>query len=105
MIIIVNEFVKKRWAVVGFDYNAAKNLITAIEWSATDKDILRRIQSKNELVTEFTDGTLLRWVKASDNVKGYRFGKMWCDKNINEDVFKYVIMPMYFGKREDIMWI
>lgn len=102
---MVNEFAKNRWAVVGFDYDMAKALITAIEWSAIDKDILRRVQSKNELFTEFTDGTLLRWVKASDNAKGHKFGKMWCDKNIDKDVFECVIMPMYFGKIEDINWI
>ena len=100
-----NEFTKKRWAVVGFDYDTAKALITAIEWSAVDKNILRRIQSKNELCTEFDDGTILRWVKASDNARGRKFGKMWCDKNINKDIFEHVIMPMYFGKREDINWI
>lgn len=99
-----DELLKKRWAVVGFDYDMAKQLITAIEWSA-NKDISRRVQSKNELRTEFTDGTILRWVKASDNARGQKFGKMWCDKNINEDILKCVILPMYFGKREDINWI
>ena len=102
---MVNEFAKKRWAVVGFDYNTAQAIISAIEWSAIDKDILRRTQSKNTLLTEFTDGTLLRWVKVSDNIRGYKFGKMWCDKNIDKDIFECVIMPIYFGKKEDINWI
>lgn len=43
---MVNEFAKNRWAVVGFDYDMAKALITAIEWSAIDKDILRRVRVK-----------------------------------------------------------
>ena len=98
------EFVKNRWAVVGFDYNTAKQLIASIEESS-DKEILRRMRTKNEIRTEFTDGTLLRWVKASDSCKGQSIGKMWCDKNINEDIFRCVIMPMYFGKREDITWV
>lgn len=101
---MVNEFAKNRWAIVGFDYDAAKHLIASIEESS-GKEILRRIQTKYEIRTEFTDGTLLRWVNASDNARGHKFGKMWCDKNIDEDVFECVIMPMYFGKIEDINWI
>jgi hypothetical protein len=100
----VYEFAKNRWAVVGFDYDTAKQLIASIEESS-DKEILRRMRTKNEIRTEFTDGTLLRWVKASDSCKGQRIGKIWCDKNINEDIFRCVIMPMYFGKREDIIWV
>lgn len=100
-----NEFVKKYWAVVGFDYDTAQAIISAIEWSAIDKDILRRIRTKNEICTIFTDGTSLIWVKASYWVRGKKIGKMWCDKNIDKDLFECAIMPMYFGKREDINWI
>lgn len=101
---MVNEFVKNRWAIVGFDYDTAKQIITDIEESS-DKEVLRRIQTKHEIRTEFTDGTLLIWVNASFTSKGQKFGKMWCDKNINKDIFRCMIMPMYFGKREDIIWI
>ena len=101
---MVNEFAKKRWAVVGFNYNTAKQIIESIEESS-GKEILRRMRTKHEIRTEFTDGTLLRWVRASDSSRGQKFGKMWCDKNIDEDIFECVIMPIYFGKREDINWI
>ena len=100
----VNEFAENRWAVVGFNYDMAEALITAIEWSA-NKGISRRIHTKNELCTEFTDGTLLKWIKISDSVRGQKIGKMWCDKNIDKDVFESVIMPMYYGNRENILWI
>lgn len=101
---MVNEFMKNRWAVVGFNYDTAKQIIVGIEESS-DKEVLRRIQTKNEIRTEFTDGTLLIWVKASFASRGQKFGKMWCDKNIDKDTFRCIIMPMYFGKREDIIWI
>ena len=102
---MVNGFAKNRWAVVGFDYDTARQLMESIELSS-GKEVSRRIQSKNELRIEFTDGTLLRWIKASDNgCHGQRVGKMWCDKNINEDVLKCIVLPMYFGKREDIIWL
>lgn len=100
----VNEFAEKRWAVVGFDYDMAQALITAIEWS-TNKDILRRIQTRNELRTEFHDGTILKWIRLSDSARGQKIGKMWCDKNIDKDTFESVIMPIYYGNRENILWL
>jgi hypothetical protein len=100
----LNKLMQKKWAVVGFDYDTAKQLILDIEESS-DKKILRRVRTKWDIYTEFTDGTLLRWVRASDNSRGCKFGKMWCDKNINKDVLRNVIMPCYYGKREDIVWL
>ena len=105
---MVDDFTKcvwdNRWAVVGFDYGTARKIIADIEVSS-GKEVLRRIYTKHEIRTEFTDGTLLKWVNASFSSRGQKFGKMWCDKNINEDVLKCIILPMYFGKREDIIWI
>ena len=101
---MIYELAKNRWAVVGFDYDTARQIMTGIEESS-GKEVSRRIQTKHEIRTEFTDGTLLRWVNASFSSKGQKIGKMWCDKNISEDVLKYVILPMYFGKREDIIWL
>lgn len=100
----VYEFLKNRWAVVGFDYDTARQIIASIEESS-GKEILRRGQTKLNLFTEFADGTLLRWVRASESSRGQKIGKMWCDKNINEDILGCVIMPIYFGKREDIIWL
>ena len=105
---MVDDFTRyvfgNRWAVVGFDYDTAKQLIADIEESS-GKEISRRIQTKHEIRTEFTDGTLLRWINVSDSARGQRFGKMWCDKNINKDIFRCIIMPMYFGEKEDIYWV
>ena len=100
----VNEFAKNRWAVVGFDYDTALQLISDIETSS-EKEVLRKTRTKHEIRTEFTDGTLLRWVPAYINARGHKFGKMWCDKSINEEELRCRIMPMYFGKREDITWL
>lgn len=101
---MINEILNKKWVVVGFDYDTAKQIIAGIETSS-GKDVSRRIRSKYEIRTEFTDGTSLKWVRASENARGCKAGKMWCDKNINEDILRCVIMPMYFGKREDIIWL
>lgn len=100
----VRNLTETKWAVVGFDYNTAKQLISDIE-EFSGKDVLKRIHNKYELSTYFADGTVLRWVSARENIKGFKFAKMWCDKNVNEKVFERVIMSMYYGKREDIIWI
>lgn len=93
-----------KWAVVGFDYDSAFQLMSKIELSC-GKNVSRKLHSKFELRTEFSDGTILTWVRASESSRGCKFGKMWCDKNIDKRVFDCVILPCYFGKREDIIWI
>ena len=95
---------ENRWAVVGFDYDTANKIMDDIEINS-DKEISRRVRSINGMFTEFTDGTVLRWVKAIESSRGQRIGKMWCDKNINKEIFRCVIMPIYMGQREDIIWI
>lgn len=93
----------KKWAVVGFDYYRAIDIMSGIE-KTCGKAVSKRIKSEYELVTEFTDGTKLRWMKASEPSIGFRFGKIWCDERINKEFFNTVIMPCYTGKYEDIIW-
>ena len=100
----VCNFAENRWAVVGFNYDTAKQIIAGIE-ETSGKEVSRRIQTKNEIRTEFSDGTILRWVRASESSRGNRIGKMWCNRNIDEEVLRYVVLPMYFGKKEDIIWL
>lgn len=95
---------QKRWAVVGFTHERAKEIIDEIV-SSCGKEISRKLICMNEIRIEFTDGTVLRHIRASNNARGHKFGKMWCDKNINRDIFDSVIMPIYFGERDDIVWL
>lgn len=98
------RLLEKRWAVVGFDCNTASQLMPKIELSC-GKTVIRKIRSNSELRTEFSDGTILTWVRGTESSRGHRFGKMWCDKEIDKRIFDCVIMPHYFGEREDIIWI
>lgn len=94
---------KQNWVVVCSEWDVAKTMISNIE-NSSDKEILRRIIGKYELRTDFSDGTQLRWIQTSCSARGYRFGKLWCDKEINKVVLEQVILPMYFGEIEDIVW-
>lgn len=94
-----------RWAVVGFDYDKALELIQTIELLC-EKDIVKRRKSKTGgICTYFADGTTLRWVPARESSRGQRYNKMWCNKNIDKKILNCVIMPCYRGKKEDIIWI
>lgn len=94
-----------RWAVCGFDFPRASLIIEGIEKDC-GKEVLRRIVGRYlGIKVIFKDGTILQWVPASNRSRGHKFGKMWCDKNINEDILCDVVMPCYCGKREDIIWI
>jgi len=98
------KIAENRWAVVGFDSERGQKIMASIE-SECGKEVSRRIRNKNEMVTKFSDGTVLTWVQAAGAFCGQRFGKMWCDINIDDNVWKYIVRPCYFGKLEDIVWI
>ena len=94
----------KKWAVVGFDYYRAIDIMSGIE-KTCDKIVSKKFHSKYELRTEFTDGTKLIWVEASKSFIGFRSGKMWCDERIDKKFFNTVIMPCYTGEYEDIIFL
>lgn len=97
-------FWEKYWAVVGFSRSFAEKLMNGIE-AASGKEIEQRIRGRNQMITMFTDGTSLRWLKDSDNCRGFRIGVMWCDKSIRSDILGNVILPMYMGRKEDVIWV
>lgn len=95
------------WAIVGFDYDKASKLMKQIE-RTSNKNVVRsvgRIGDKECLVTEFSDGTTVRWINKETGTGGEPFGKMWCDETIDEDMFNTLIIPLYKGNTEDIIWL
>lgn len=98
------EITINRWGVVGFNWNVAAALIKNIE-CASLKTIVRKIVSKNQICTYFDDGTILRWVPARENSRGLRLDKIFCDTNIDREIFNQIILPMFKGKKEDIIWL
>lgn len=99
-----NEKYSGNWAIVGFEYNDARKIMVEIEQNC-EKTVVRRIGTKNTLVTEFSDGTILRWIRNGERVAEYEFNKMWCDRKIDDDMLQYMITPMYKGVRKDIIWL
>lgn len=99
-----NLFEGKDWAVVGFDHDTAKKIFDSIE-SSCGKMIVRKTDSKYELVTFFEDGVRLRHIRNSEDCRGYRFGKLWCNKNMDMNAFYSAILPAYTGDPNDIAWL
>lgn len=95
--------VYKRWAVVGFNYEQAGIIMSEIERNS-GKTVSSKTMSRYSLQTAFADGTLLRWIPASDNARGHRFGKMWCDQNI-DPITRRRVMSQYFGLPSEIVWV
>lgn len=100
----MKQWLEKRWAVVGFTHERAKEIIEDIV-SSCGKEVSRRMISRYMLRIEFTDGTVLQHIRASENARGNKIGKMWCDKSVNRDILNCVILPMYFGEQNDIVWL
>lgn len=100
----MTELMKTHWFIIGFDFYRARDILEEIEQSC-GKTISRKFTSKNELRTEFTDGTVLRWFSEKSSQRGFRFSKMWCDKNIDQEFLKCIVLPQYFGRHEEIVWV
>lgn len=99
----VNEACGRLWSVVTSDYDKALTIMSSI---ANERGIPVRYRHVGRLRTDivFEDDVWLRWIRPSDNARGYRHGKLWCDINVKKEILDCVILPKYFGKYEDIVW-
>ena len=96
------------WAIFTTDKQKANKVIAQIleEQDAKRTKIIKAYQNKEEAEICFEDGNSLIWIGHMNNFRGFRFHRLWCDKDINQDYFEYVVMPMaHYMKYEDIVWI
>lgn len=93
----------KLWAVVTGDREKASEIISSIENKYKLPVIKRKIGSKN-IELFFEDGVWLRWKQLSDNVRCYRYGKLWCDITYSDEFLRLYVLPYYYGRYEDIVW-
>lgn len=100
-----NNICSNTWAVVGFNSIIAEEIMENIV-KTCEKDVLHKIYNANALVAiDFKDGTTLRWIRNPTFARGYRIGKLFCDRRIDQNVFLDNIVPMYRGSAEDIIWL
>lgn len=99
----IDETYGRLWSVVTPDRNKARKIISEIEHGYGVKVNYKK-DNRNELSVFFEDGVWLRWVRPTDNARGCRHGKLWCDKSVSYDDIELHILTKYYGKREDIVW-
>ena len=96
------------WAIFTTSNQKANKIINQIIDEQNIKNIktIRGYKSKDWAEFYFEDGNCLRWIGHTGNFRGFRFHRLWCDKDINKNYFECVILPMAcYMKYEDIIWI
>lgn len=96
------------WGVVTTDKQKANRAIAQVleEQNAKGNKVINAHQSKDWGEICFEDGHRIIWIGHLDNFKGFRFHRLWCDKDIDQDLLEQVILPMaVYMKYEDIIWI
>lgn len=96
------------WAVFTTDDQKANKTINQIidEQNAKDIKTIRGHKNKDWAEFYFEDGNRVIWIGRTGNFKGFRFHRLWCDKDIDQNYFEQAILPMaVYMKYEDIIWI
>lgn len=56
--------------------------------------------------TRFEDGNVLSWLIPSLTIRGYRYHRIWLDKDITDkEILNCVIYPKLYCKKDDVIWI
>lgn len=101
----INDYYSDVWAVVGFDSKRAEEIMENI-MKTCEKHVLHKIYNAKTLVAiDFKDGTTLRWIPNTTSARGYRIEKLFCNRRIDQNVFREIIAPMYRGDAADIIWL
>ena len=96
------------WAIVTSNRQKAIDIIYSIrdEQAKLNNKCIEATWGRHELKAVFEDGHYIRWIEPNNNCRGYRFHRLWCDKDINQDYLEQVILPMaVYMKYENIIWI
>lgn len=86
----------------------AINIIDSIkeEQELQDNHWTKEQYNGYEITVYFENGAYLRAFPPIENFRGFRFHRLWCDKDIDQDLLEQVILPMaHYMKYEDIIWI
>lgn len=96
------------WAIITRDKNKAETLMESIkEEQKLEGNLCKwKLYREYEIKLGFENGVCLIAFPPIENFKGFRFHRLWCDKDINQDYLEQVILPMaVYMKYEDIIWI
>lgn len=67
--------------------------------------ILNGFNSKYDIRIEFSDGSIWKWVLASDKARCHRFTKAYIDSSIDAEILEKVILPCCcYCKEEGVIY-
>lgn len=96
------------WAVVTSDESKADKVFAQVSKEQKEKniDFIQIREGKDHAEIVYKDDVSIRWIKPIANFKGFRFHRLWCDKDIDKKYLEQVILPMAcYMRHEDIVWI
>lgn len=96
------------WAIITpYRYKADQVIDQVIEeLKRKNIKVVMNYRGKDWADIIFECGHSLKWIGHSDNFKGFRFHRLWCDKDVDGKYLEQVILPMAcYMKYEDIVWI
>lgn len=91
------------WAVVGVKKEDISSVMRSIIF-INEKNVITESKGETFYDVFLEDGTI-RWIPEMEGVELFHFGKLYCSKDISKDFLKINILPMYTGKKKDIVWI
>ena len=82
----------------------AEDTIAKIEKTFGDGVVRRR--SYSDMLTQDDQGNMVKWVRPSENARGYKFDKVYVDIQVSRDILFTIILPcLWRGNYEDVIWI
>ena len=96
------------WAIITKSKGKALSIIDSIkeEQKSQGNNWIKELYDGCRTTVYFENGFCIKAFPPTENFRGSRFHRLWCDINIDQDYFEQVILPMaVYMKYEDIIWI
>jgi len=94
-------------AVLTEDREKAEWAFSAIEEVFTEVwgKVVNRRMTKNDMRLTFESGELLVWLKPSQELRGYRFHRLFADHELTVEYIRAYVLPYIRCSVDDIVWI
>jgi hypothetical protein len=90
------------WAIITSNKEKADAVFASVE-KEYEGHIVRKVISRNRCYTEFDDGYDLVWIPLSCSARGYRFHRLWIDKDLDEETLRNMLVYSYCDDKDIIV--
>ena len=92
------------WAIITPDKEKADQILQKIKNQQLSPIAHELITQKTHLII-FENGIRVRWLYPHKALRGYRFHKLWLDKNMKQDFLNQAVYPYLYMEQQEIIWI